>query len=165
MEKKSATLDEADVVLNSTGVKEVLGLGKTGEIEVFTSDKDLGDLVADYRWGYVLWRDEDPMDKLKDILYPGELREALTKVQLKDVISLAAHMLYRRDIFITTNKLMLEKRAELSEKLGVRIMEPREFLDFLGIGEGKRRDLENIAAESREEEFLKAVENTGEGKA
>ncbi|MBI4015786.1 MAG: hypothetical protein HY362_03670 [Candidatus Aenigmarchaeota archaeon] len=160
--KTSTTLDEADIVLNSAGVKEILDVGKRGQIEVFTSEKDLGDLVADYRWGYVLWRDDDPMDKLKEILYPGELREALTKTQLKDVISLAAHMLYRRDIFVTTNRLILEKRRELSEKLGVRIMEPLEFLKFMNIEQGKT-ETEYSTGESKEEEFLKAME--GEGKA
>ena len=155
--KTSITLDEADIVLNSAGAKEILELGKGGGIEVFTSEKDLGDLVADYRWGYVLWRDDDPMDKLKEILYPGELREVLTKTQLKDVISLAAHMLYRRDIFITTNKIILEKQKELSEKLGVRIMKPKEFLEFLGV----EKDIKPTIGKSREEEFLEAVEEKG----
>jgi len=97
------------------------------------------------------------MDKLKEILYPGELREVLTKTQLKDVISLAAHMLYRRDIFITTNKIILEKQKELSEKLGVRIMKPKEFLEFLGV----EKDIKPTIGKSREEEFLEAVEEKG----
>lgn len=90
--------------------------------------EDMGVLVLDHsRLGHARLAgdgDADLLDAIAELVFGAPLVELHRRQEVRDVIMLATHMKHARDILITTDGPLQEKKASLRRRFGIVIMGP-----------------------------------------
>lgn len=81
----------------------------------------------------ILTDSEQKIDvKIQQIVFPGlTTSDRRYANKQNDIDHLAAHYLNSRDVFVTDDKELLQKREPLMSSLGIKLMNPREALELL----------------------------------
>lgn len=82
------------------------------------------------RWGHFKWGskvENNQLEKIKCVLFQ-DIRN-LSKRQLRDCKHLQAHIIYRRDFFITSDNHFLNNKESIKKNLNTIVISPKEFWD------------------------------------
>lgn len=132
METYSITLDASMVQEEiPEEVKRLKELQKKGLMEIFTTEKDLEALAIDHLTAHPAQKMTNlDFEKIKEIVYPGISRNQLDFNQLRYVMFLAAHISYKRDIFVTNDETLNSKKKEL-EGINIKVMTCEECFNLV----------------------------------
>ena len=79
---------------------------------------------------------KEEMEHIAAILFPNRKWSSLTSNQIRDVMALHTHWIYKRDVFVTLNTKDFigkkeAKRNRLKEAFGMLVKTPKETLDYV----------------------------------
>lgn len=85
------------------------------------------------RWNHSVWNSGDVWGDDEHTDLGQKIKKCIPSAGIEDVDHLIGHVINKRDIFITNDKHFLEKKEELKNVIGVQIMSPKEFIEFMEI--------------------------------
>jgi len=85
------------------------------------------------RWNHSVWNGGDVYGGDEHTDLEQKIKNCTPSAGIEDIDHLIGHIINKRDIFITNDKHFLEKKEELNNVIGVQIMSPKEFIEFIEI--------------------------------
>ncbi len=106
-------LDKLEEMGKPIGTAARIGVSRIG----------MGDMIVDEAY-------QEQEQALMKLLFPNsDPQSPKHKNRLADIDHLLGHRLNSRDIFITNEKGILDRRKQLKDEFGIQVMSPVQFLD------------------------------------